>query len=427
MKKILICSIMLLFATFTFAQDKPWNDETRDAAYEAPNTLFQKKWYDADNNSILDIGANGAIKYTIEDKVEGVRCFFTITGKYTRNKDHFKYTYTGAKATPNQSDLASLSARKRDEILNAIKRAEPYINSQYKNATGYYLILRLDEECMIITSYNPQTKIFNDFKWTTLYNESYKKKKEERAAQEAIELAKRLEEAKAKREAEEKARREAEEEAKREAEEKAKREAEEARIKAENKYWARIGTEKKASAEKAAAEGVKLVDLGLSVRWADRNIGARSEMGDCEYFAWAETQTKEEFAKRTYKPAKKYKANMSLEPSDDASTKRWGPGWHIPTPLQWKELKEKCILENVKLNGVWVLKVTGFNGNSIYLPYNRGKMGVSESRTKEGTANYWTNTLTSEKTEAICYSIGSGMVKSIDDVYYGLPIRAVME
>lgn len=226
-----------------------------------------------------------------------------------------------------------------------------------------------------------------------------------------------------------KAKREAEEKAKREAEEKAKREAEEARIKAENEYWTRIGIEKKASAEKAAAEGVKLVDLGLSVRWADRNIGASSEMGDCEYFAWAETQTKEEFAKRTYKPAKKYKANMSLEPSDDASTKRWGLGWHIPTPSQWEELKEKCILEGVKLNGSWGLKVTGPNGNSIFLPFNRGKMEVSESRSKEGAAYYWTNTLTSEKTKAICYSISTGyrMVKNLDDVYYGLPIRAVME
>ena len=65
--------------------------------------------------------------------------------------------------------------------------------------------------------------------------------------------------------------------------------------------------EKKASAEKAATEGVKLIDLGLSVRWASANVGARSEKEAGTYYAWGELMTKDDFTKKNYKPEKKYK------------------------------------------------------------------------------------------------------------------------
>jgi uncharacterized protein (TIGR02145 family) len=238
-------------------------------------------------------------------------------------------------------------------------------------------------------------------------------------------------------------------------EERIRREAEEARRKAENKYWERIGIEKKLSAERAAAEGIMLVDLGLSVRWANANIGAMNEKDDGLCFAWAETQPKNEFAKRNYKPRKKYKPDMALEPTDDAATQRWGIGWHIPTPEQWDELLQKCKITEVKSNGYWGYKVTGPNGNSIFLPFARGKMGGASSsamksvnkffdgllddyvtvsnRMREREANYWSNKKANKK-ESIVLSITSASsssngqkVLSTDMIVYGLPIRAVME
>ena len=40
------------------------------------------------------------------------------------------------------------------------------------------------------------------------------------------------------------------------------------------------------------AQSAKVKDLGLSVKWADRNVGASSPEEYGEYFAWGEVKTK---------------------------------------------------------------------------------------------------------------------------------------
>lgn len=414
------------------ADEKDWNQSTWDAAYDEPtSTLTSTKWHHKREDRTFELKANGTFVMTTRQLVEEVHMTIKMTGTWSRNKDTFKWT-TNPSATTitlDNDDMAKLSTRKQDAYKTA---ANSMRNTATRSAkeTKTQIIPRLDKEYFILANRSPYGLATTDVFFS---DRKIQAEAEEKKAKEEAE-AKARKEAEEKAKAEEKARLEAEEKAKREAE-KAKREAEEARIKADNQYWERLGMEKKAAAEKAAAEGIKLVDLGLSVRWASANIGAKNEKDNCQYFAWAETQTKNEFAKRTYKPAKKYKPNMVLESSDDAATKRWGPGWHIPTPSQWDELKEKCTLEEVRENGFWGLKVTGPNGNYIYLPFNRGKMGASESpRMKEGAAMYWTNTSSSSKNQGICYMVSAGSVygkneiEMISDIiYYGLPIRAVME
>ena len=175
------------------------------------------------------------------------------------------------------------------------------------------------------------------------------------------------------------AKREAEAKAKHEAEERAKR-AEEARLEAEKVYWEQMGAEKKASFDKAAAEGVNLIDLGLSVRWADRNLGASSDSDKGEYYAWGEIAPKND-SKSKYKPIVKPKAGAVLDASSDPATVRWGTGWHVPTIEQWKELFEKCsIRENTDHTGV---VFTGPNGNSITIPFTRYTYW----------AHYWSNSI----------------------------------
>ncbi len=419
--------MMLLTSTLVFADGWKWDEKTRDAAYEAPNSKFQKKWYEEDQNETTYLfGANGIVTMTQLFKMDnfGVRVVSTVTGKYTRNKDRLNIIWTGIQTKPYQADMDALSARNRDKMLESLKSVGRTFASDLKNKTDYYLILRLDDECLILTSYNPQSKLFNDFKWTTLFNESHKKKEEERAAQLAVELARQDSirqvqeaEAKAKREAEEKARREAEEKAKREAEEKA-RLAEEARIKAENEYWARIGIEKKASADKAAAEGVKLVDLGLSVRWADRNIGAANPKDRGAEFRWGEVTPCSSYLDK-YKPVMKPKKGAVLDAMSDPATVKWGVGFHVPTPEQWKELFEKCTFMLDEQNETII--VTGPNGNHIIFPY-----GADVSN--------WTNTMSTEKKEAYmsCIVVRRN-AKKIDnylwesETKYRYPVRAVME
>ena len=128
------------------------------------------------------------------------------------------------------------------------------------------------------------------------------------------------------------------------------------------------------------------VDLGLpsGTLWADRNIGANSPEGYGDYFAWGETRPKSEYNWSTYNYCKgsdktiaKYCDDSSygtvdnktvLEPSDDAATANWGAAWRMPTHEEQVELNEKCKWTWTTRNGVKGYKVTGPNGNSIFLP-----------------------------------------------------------
>ena len=96
------------------------------------------------------------------------------------------------------------------------------------------------------------------------------------------------------------------------------------------------------------------VDLGLSVRWAACNVGADSP---------------EEY---------------------DAARAIWGAPWQLPTKVQVEELLEKGEWEWTEMNGCRGCKVTGPNGNSIFLPAAGWIQG--SSLLEEGSCgSYWTD------------------------------------
>lgn len=151
------------------------------------------------------------------------------------------------------------------------------------------------------------------------------------------------------------------------------------------------------------------VDMGLSVRWADCNIGAGAPDEAGNYYAWGETSTKVSFPWNTYKHISngkliKYCTNSSsgrvdnkriLETQDDAAYINWGSAWRIPTKEQWEELADnnKCIWEWTTDNGVYGYKVTSkITGNSIFLPTTGYKPGGTRIEHPE-LGLYWTSTL----------------------------------
>ncbi len=137
---------------------------------------------------------------------------------------------------------------------------------------------------------------------------------------------------------------------------------------------------------------LRAVDLGLSVKWANRNLGAKApeEFGD--YYAWGETTTKSYYWWSTYKwctgttvtnehlPDKLTKYNINtkygqvddkkkLEPSDDAAHIILGGSWRMPTSGEFSELLQNCTMVWTTLNGVNGYRLTSKkNGNSIFLP-----------------------------------------------------------
>lgn len=140
--------------------------------------------------------------------------------------------------------------------------------------------------------------------------------------------------------------------------------------------------------------GYEFADLGLpsGIKWAICNVGATKPEEYGGYYAWGETEEKEYYDWSTYKWCKgsndtmtKYCTNSSygtidnkrvLDPEDDVAHVKWGGNWRMPTYAEQDELRRKCTWEWTTLNGVNGYKLTGPNGNSIFLPASGYYYGI---------------------------------------------------
>lgn len=186
-------------------------------------------------------------------------------------------------------------------------------------------------------------------------------------------------------------------------------------------------TAKRKVADKVT-NGHEYVDLGLSVMWATRNIGATSPTDNGKFYAWGEIKSKSDFSISNYKfflqtenekiagtyidgkfkrgytkyvsdiQAKKngydefYDNKRLLDYEDDAARVLWGGKWRIPTMAEVNELCTKCTWEWTKVNGKAVYKVTGPNGKYIYMPAAGARFRMKICYAGE-VGFYWTATV----------------------------------
>ena len=129
-------------------------------------------------------------------------------------------------------------------------------------------------------------------------------------------------------------------------------------------------------------EAAQAVDLGLSVKWANMNVGAESPEDYGDYFAWGETATKTTYNWSTYFDTSdgggtftKYNndgGKTVLDPEDDAAHVNWGGSWRMPTQAEWQELLDNCTWTWTTQNGIKGYKVTsnkaGYTDKFIFLP-----------------------------------------------------------
>ena len=137
--------------------------------------------------------------------------------------------------------------------------------------------------------------------------------------------------------------------------------------------------EEKARREAARAttgvhNGHEWVDLGLSVKWATCNVGASSPSDYGNYYAWGETTTKSSYTFNNSRTYNRSVGDISGNPQYDAATANWGKGWRMPTKAEFEELVDKCDWQQGGHGGY---KVTGPNGNSIFLPAAGWRTGSS--------------------------------------------------
>ncbi len=215
--------------------------------------------------------------------------------------------------------------------------------------------------------------------------------------------------------------------------------------------------------------GIKAVDLGLSVKWADVNIGAKTPEAIGDYFAWGVTETyytsvdpytwkpdgkegdetvviswKEGFEAAGYfwstykwctedRTPTKYTGKDGktvLDANDDAAAVKLGDGWRMPTREEMDELITKCDCIWTERNGVHGLEVrskAAGNNNSIFLPAGGGVW-----KTGNGIVDvqglYWTSSFPNDKgTTAyrLLFSSSECNVTSGKNRPNGFPIRAV--
>lgn len=139
------------------------------------------------------------------------------------------------------------------------------------------------------------------------------------------------------------------------------------------------------------------VDLGLSVKWATFNVGASKPEEYGDYFAWGETEPKEEYSWSTYRwcdgsasTLTKYNTESNygtvdnktiLESADDAASINWGGAWRMPTYSELTELRDSCTWTWTTLNDVYGCEVTsnrsGYTNKSIFLPAAGYRSGSS--------------------------------------------------
>lgn len=131
------------------------------------------------------------------------------------------------------------------------------------------------------------------------------------------------------------------------------------------------------------------VDLGLSVKWATFNLGAKKPEEYGDYYSWGETSPLNTTGGATISwqnyfdnPSgdgvtfsKYYCGNggkLMLSLADDAANNAWGEGWRIPNDSEINELIKNCTWTWTTVNGISGYNVrsnvVGFTDNSIFLP-----------------------------------------------------------
>ncbi len=181
----------------------------------------------------------------------------------------------------------------------------------------------------------------------------------------------------------------------------------------------------------AKPDSLKAIDLGLSVLWANCNIGSDQPRNYGARLAWGEPTGTLWSGRGIGKNDTGYTWNTdnyggNNPPADisggelDDVAKHWGDGWRIPSYDEAKELCEQCQWKLRTWGDIKWYEVIGPNGNSIIMPlaglysdnpnssarFQSGPVGVNER------GLYWTSTscTTPCTAEERGYAVNDGIV-----------------
>ena len=180
-----------------------------------------------------------------------------------------------------------------------------------------------------------------------------------------------------------------------------------------------------------AISDYEIINLGLSVNWASKNIGASNEFDYGKKYAWGETISKSNFSasnSSTYN-IDIFKSNnivdgnigdgLYLNMQHDAAYKNMGENWRMPTFSEFRELINYCSFKLESHNGQYYYLVTGPSGNSIVIPFDYNGWW---------TTRYWTSSSATNIYEASICAVSKDLPHfwlTTDDRYEGCFVRGV--
>lgn len=191
------------------------------------------------------------------------------------------------------------------------------------------------------------------------------------------------------------------------------------------------------------------VDLGLSVKWAAYNVGAKRPEQNGSHYAWAETTPKSTYTdencryatnqkslhdSRKWQKYSRYEDRcVYLDATDDAATVHWGGKWRMPTEKEAGELVRELDWCWEKIRGViGIVAYNKTNKNAIFFPMAGTKI-EAELYDEEWNGYYWTlelldRDMNSEYCNALLFDRENNQIFTEERKrYLGFTIRPVYE
>ena len=168
------------------------------------------------------------------------------------------------------------------------------------------------------------------------------------------------------------------------------------------------GTASKEAAVYVVADFSQPVNLGLSVKWAQCNIGTSRPEGYGRYYEWGAAEpwsgmkiTTPYYFQTSYWDSHKNEIvddDLNLYRSKDPVKQLVGKNWRLPTKKEFEELFENCSKENIRINGIpgclFLSQKPGYTGQWLFLPCSGicwAGWAADPERDKE--ALYWSSTI----------------------------------
>lgn len=301
-----------------------------------------------------------------EDR-SGLRFKVTLAIPLTWKKDGGLFTMTQhvsrSKVTVEFADDVSPAQRAAGaSVLSDMKREKNMDATNYNDIVSYNDLYRIDDNQIVMRESDGTLRVWNSKKW---FDEEDMRIENARIAQARRDSLERIERAR------------------RESLERAQRERRDSLRRAEQQ---RLFDEVSA-------------DLGLSVRWAQCNVGATKPEGIGLYLS-------------------------DMEARNYVYTPKNGVNFRTPTREEMQELVDNCTWTNEVLNGTEGYRVTGPNGNSIFIPAGGWYETITTMVLKKGSSvHLWTS---SRSDIGTTYSLKYGKDGKIKTSLNNLNIRPVV-